>query len=44
MIFLAGKNKEDPYNNEGTRVFAKLYIDYSGAQGQVTLQSVVGSG
>ena len=36
------KNEEDPIKNEGARVFT-LYIDFSDTQGQITLQSVVGS-
>ena len=35
------KNEEDPIKNEGARVLTTLYSDFSGAQGQVTLQSVV---
>ena len=30
--------------NEGTRVLTRLYIDFSDAQGQLTLQSVVNTG
>ena len=37
------KNEEDPYKNEGARVFT-LYINFSDAQGQRTLGSVVVSG
>ena len=31
------KNEEDQTKNEGARVFTTLYIDFSDAQGQVTL-------
>ena len=37
------KNEEDPIKNEGSRVFTTLYINFSDAQGQITLVSVVGS-
>ena len=38
------KNEEDPIKNEGARVFTTLYIYFSDAQGQITLESVVVSG
>ena len=38
------KNEEDPYKNEGARVFTTLYIIFSDAQGQITPGSVVVSG
>ena len=38
------KNEEDPIENEGARVFTTLYINFSDAQGQITLESVVVSG
>ena len=48
------KNEEDPIKNEGARVFTRflpyIYNDYKSmgifpdAQGQLTLQSMVGSG
>ena len=42
MVFLLTcKNKEDPIKNEGARVFTTLYINFSDAQGQITLESVV---
>ena len=41
---LTCKNKEDPIKNEGARVFPKLYIEFSDAQGKITLESVVVSG
>ena len=37
-------NKEDPNKNEGARVATTLNIDFSHSQGQITLQSRVGSG
>ena len=44
VVLLTCKNKEDPIKNEGARVFTTLYIDFSDAQGQITLESVVVSG
>ena len=41
---LTCKNKKDPIKNEGARVLTTLYIDFSNAQGQITLGSVVVSG
>ena len=41
VVLLAYKNKEDQIKNEGARVFTTLYIDFSDAQGQITLESVV---
>ena len=41
VVLLTCKNKEDPIKTEGTRVFTTLYIDFSDAQGQITLESVV---
>ena len=38
------KNKEDPNKNEAARVATTLNIDFSQSQGQITLQSRVGSG
>ena len=38
------KYEEDPIKNKGARVLTTLYIHFSDAQGQLTLQSVVGSG
>ena len=37
------KNEEDPIENEGTRVVTTLSIDFSDAQGQLTLKSVMES-
>ena len=44
LVLLTCKNKEDPIKNEGARVFTTLYIDFSDAQGQITLESMVVSG
>ena len=38
------KNEEDPIKNEGARVLTTFNIHFSDAQGQLTLQSVVGFG
>ena len=35
------KNEEDPDKTEGARVFTTFYINFSGAQGQITLELVV---
>ena len=44
LSLLPAKNEEDPIKNEGARVFTTLYINFSDAQGQKTLESVVVSG
>ena len=41
VVLLTCKNKEDQIKNEGTRVFTTFYIDFSDAQGQITLGLVV---
>ena len=41
VVLLTCKNKEDPIKNEGTRVFTTFYIEFSDAQGQITLELVV---
>ena len=41
VVVLTRKNKEDPIKSEGARVFTTLYIDFSDARGQITLESVV---
>ena len=41
VVLLTCKNKEDPIKNKGTRVFKTFYIDFSDAQGQITLELVV---
>ena len=38
------KYEEDPIKNRGARVFTTLYVNFSDAQGQITLESVVVSG
>ena len=38
------KNEEDLIKNEGDREFTTLYINFSDAQGQITLELVVVSG
>ena len=44
IVLLTCKNKEDPIKNEGARVFTTLFINFSDAQGQITLELVVLSG
>ena len=44
VVLVTCKNKEDLIKNEGARVFTTLYIDFSDAQGQITLEFVVVSG
>ena len=44
VVLLTCKNKEDPIKNEGARVLTTLYINFSDAQGQITLELVVVSG
>ena len=44
VVLLTFKNREDPIKNEGARVFTTLYINFSDAQGQITLELVVVSG
>ena len=41
VVLLTCKDKDDPIKNEGARVFTTLYIDFSDAQEQITLKSVV---
>ena len=43
-VLLTGKNEEDPIKNRGARVFTTLYINFSDAQGQITLELVAVSG
>ena len=38
------KNEEDPIKNEGARVLTTLNIGFSDIQGQLTLESVIGTG
>ena len=44
MVVLVTCKNEDPIKNEGARVFTILYINFSDAQGQITLELVVVSG
>ena len=39
-LFVACKNEEDPIKNEGARVVTTLLINFSDAQGQLTVKSV----
>ena len=42
-VLVACKNEEDPIKNEGARVVATLFIDFSHTQGQLTPKSVMES-
>ena len=42
-LLVACKNEEDPIKNEGARVVTTLFIDFSHAQGQLTLKLVMES-
>ena len=44
VVLVTFKNEEDLINNEDARVFTILNIEFSDAQGQITPESVVGSG
>ena len=44
VVLVTCKNEKEPIKNEGARVFTTLYINFSKAQGQITLESVVVSG
>ena len=44
VVLVTCKNEEDLVKNEGARVFTTSYINFSDAQGQITLESVVVSG
>ena len=37
-VLLTCKNEEDPIKNRGARLFTTLYINFSDAQGQITLE------
>ena len=41
VVLITCKNEEDPIKNEGARVFTTLYINFSDAHGQITLELVV---
>ena len=43
-VLITCKYEEDPIKNRGARVFTTLYVNFSDAQGQITLESVVISG
>ena len=43
-VLVTCKNKEYSNNNDGARVATTLNIDFSHSQGQITLQSRIGSG
>ena len=42
-LLVACKNEEDPIKNEGAKVVTTLFINFSDAQGQLTLKSVMES-
>ena len=44
VVLVTCKNEEDLIKNKGARVFTTLYINFSDAQGQITLELVVVSG
>ena len=44
IVLVTCKNQEDLIKNDCTRVFTTLYSNFSEAQGQITLESVVVSG
>ena len=44
VVLVTCKNEEDLIKNEGARVLTTLYINFSEAQGQITLELVVVSG
>ena len=43
-VLVTCKYEEDPIKNEGARVHTTIYINFSEAQGQITLKLVVVSG
>ena len=43
-VLVTYQYEEDPIKNGGARLFATLYINFSDAQGQITLELVVVSG
>ena len=43
-VLVTCKYEEDPIKNRGARVFTTLYVNFSDAQGQITLELVVVSG
>ena len=40
-VLITCQYEEDPIKNRGARVFTTLYINFSDAQGQITLEFVV---
>ena len=44
VVLLTCKNEEDPIKDRGASVFRTLYINFSDAQGQITLELVAVSG
>ena len=42
-LLVVCKNEEDPIKNEGARVVTTLLINFSDAQGQLTLKSAMDS-
>ena len=44
VVLVTCKNEEDPIENVAARVLTTLYINFSDAQGQITLELVVVSG
>ena len=42
-LLVACKNEEDPIKTEGARVVTSLFINFSDAQGQLTLKSMMKS-
>ena len=43
-VLVTCQNEEDPIKNRGARVLTTLYINFSDAQGHITLELVVVSG
>ena len=43
VVLVTCNNEEDPIKNEGPRVVTTLFIEFSDAQGQLTLKSVMAS-
>ena len=41
-VLVTCKYEEDPIKNRSARVFTALYLNFSDAQGQITLESSVG--
>ena len=43
-VLITCQYEDDPIKNRGSKVFTTLYIKFSDAQGQITLELVVVSG